>query len=71
MEAKGENRVRVEAGQKSTQEKGVSGSEEAGWQRVETRKRQGESAMEEGREKEGEGWLKDSGGKGRWAWAEG
>lgn len=29
MEAKGENRVRVEAGQKSTQEKGVSGSEEA------------------------------------------
>lgn len=53
MEAKGENRVRVEAGQKSTQEKGVSGSEEAGWQRVETRKRQGERAMEEGREKEG------------------
>lgn len=69
MEAKGENRVRVEAGQKSTQEKGVSGSEEAeGGNEKATRRESYGRTKREG-ERKGEGWLKDS--EGRSGWAEG
>lgn len=69
MEAKGENRVRVEAGQKSTQEKGVSGSEEAEGGNEKATRRESYGRTEREGERKGEGWLKDS--EGRSGWAEG